>query len=297
MSEVRFNREGTLSVIIAATLWGSTGVSAQYLLSTTHSTPWTVTMLRMGLAGCLLLICGAFRKNGRLLTIFTSPRDALSLLFFTLAGAIAVQLTFLATVAASDTATATVLQFTSPAIVIMVSCLLTRRMPGWRIILALCLAIAGAFLLVTHGNPTSLRISRTALTWGLISALAAAFYVTWPVPLIRRYGAIPVVGWSLFIGGMLLFILSPDVRVIHHWGLSAILSASYLIVVGTAVTFCLYLSGARKIGSARASAICCIEPLVSAVLSVLLLHIAFGPADWAGTLMVLLAVAIMTGPE
>ncbi|HAK4778354.1 TPA: DMT family transporter [Salmonella enterica] len=120
-----------------------------------------------------------------------------------------------------------------------------------------------------------------------------AFYVTWPVLLIRSYGAIPVVGWSLFIGGMLLFILSPETRGTRAWGLSAILSAGYLIVVGTAVTFCLYLSGARKIGSVRASAICCIEPLVSAVLSVLLLHIAFGPADWTGTLMVLLAVMMI----
>ncbi|EAA4684310.1 EamA family transporter [Salmonella enterica subsp. enterica serovar Panama] len=294
MSEVRLQRDGMISVVIAATLWGSTGVSAQYLLETTHSSPATVTMLRMGLAGSLLLIFGVLRDRRQLLKIFTSLRDVLSLLFFTLAGAMAVQLTFLITVAASDAATATVLQFTSPAIVIVASCLLTRRMPGWRMVLAVCLAIAGAFLLVTHGSLTSLRISRSALTWGLISSVAAAFYVTWPVPLIRRYGAIPVVGWSLFIGGVLLFILLPDTRGTRVWGLLAILSAGYLIVVGTAVTFCLYLSGARKIGSARASAVCCIEPLVSAVLSVLLLHIAFGPADWTGTLMVLLAVAMMT---
>ncbi|HAT1681587.1 TPA: EamA family transporter [Klebsiella oxytoca] len=297
MSEARLHRDGTISVVIAATLWGSTGVSAQYLLETTHSSPVTVTMLRMGLAGSLLLVSGALRERGKLLAVFTSLRDVLSLLFFTVVGATAVQLTFLFTVAASDAATATVLQFTSPAIVMVASCLLTRRMPGWRMILAVCLAIAGAFLLVTHGSFTALRISRTALIWGLISALAAAFYVTWPVSLIRRYGAIPVVGWSLFTGGVLLFILSPDVRVIHPWGLPAILSAGYLIVVGTAVTFCLYLSGARKIGSVRASAVCCIEPLVSAVLSVLLLHIVFGPADWAGTLMVLLAVAMMTGSD
>lgn len=235
-------------------------------------------MLRMGLAGSLLLLYGSLRERRTLLKIFTSLRDVLSLLFFTLAGAMDVQLTFLVTVAASDaaTATATVLQFTSPAIVMVASCLLTRQMPGWRMVMAVCLAISGAFMLVTHGSLTSLRISGPP-TWGLISSVAATFYVTWPVLLIRRYGATPVVGWSLFIGGMLLFIFSPETRVTRDWGLPAIPSAGYLIVVGTAVTFCLYLSGARKIGSARASAICCIEPLVSAVLSVLLLHIALVP--------------------
>ncbi|EHY4895197.1 EamA family transporter [Salmonella enterica] len=294
MSVAQLKQNGIISVIIAATLWGSTGVSAQYLLNTTKSTPLTVAMLRMGLAGILLLIFGAFRERKNLLSVFSSLRDTMSLLFFTIVGAVTVQFTFLVTVAESDAATATVLQFTSPAIVIMASCLITRRIPEWRMILSVCLAIGGAFLLVTHGSFTSLRISTTALIWGVVSALAAAFYVIWPISLIRRYGAIPVVGWSLFIGGVFLFILSPDIQFIPAWDLSAIMSAGYLIVVGTAVTFCLYLSGAQKIGSARASAICCIEPLVSAVLSVLLLHIAFGSADWTGTLMVLLAVALMT---
>lgn len=175
MSEARLQQAGTLSVVIAATLWGSTGVSAQYLLETTHSSPVTVTMLRMSLAGSLLLLYGGLRERRMLLKIFTSLRDVLSLLIFTLAGAMAVQLAFLVTVAASDAATATVLQFTSPVIVMVASCLLTRQMPGWRMVMAVCLAIVGAFLLVTHGSLTSLRISRTALTWRLISSVAARF--------------------------------------------------------------------------------------------------------------------------
>ncbi|MGK0738753.1 DMT family transporter [Yokenella regensburgei] len=293
MTECHCHRKGVYFVVTAAILWGSTGVSAQYLLAITHSTPWTVTMLRMGLAGSLLLIYGMLRERAGLFRVFTSLHDVLSLFLFTLAGTMAVQLTFLITVAASDAATATVLQFTSPAMVTATSCLLTRKRPDGRIILAICLSISGAFLLATHGSMTSLHISTTTLTWGLLSAMSSAFYVIWPVSLIRRYGPVSIVGWSLFIGGILLFTLSPDVRIVHPWPLPALLAAGYLIVVGTAVTFCLYLAGARKIGSARASGICCIQPLVSAVLSVTLLHVSFAAADWAGTLLVLLAVGMM----
>lgn len=46
----------------------------------------------MRLAGSLLLIFGTIRERRKLLTIFTFLRDVLSLLFFTLAGAMAVEL-------------------------------------------------------------------------------------------------------------------------------------------------------------------------------------------------------------
>lgn len=57
---------------------------------------------------------------------------------------------------------------------------------------------------MTHGNPTSLSISPAALFWGIASAFAAAFYTTYPSTLIARYGTLPVVGWSMLIGGLLL---------------------------------------------------------------------------------------------
>lgn len=57
---------------------------------------------------------------------------------------------------------------------------------------------------MTHGNPTSLSISPAALFWGIASAFAAAFYTTYPSTLIARYGTLPVVGWSMLIGGLIL---------------------------------------------------------------------------------------------
>ena len=82
--------------------------------------------------------------------------------------------------------------------------LVRKSRPGILVFCAILTSLVGTFLLVTHGNPTSLSISPAALFWGIASAFAAAFYTTYPSTLIARYGTLPVVGWSMLIGGLIL---------------------------------------------------------------------------------------------
>ncbi|VTM60302.1 inner membrane transporter yicL [Klebsiella pneumoniae] len=132
--------------------------------------------------------------------VLQNRRDALSLLFFSLFGALTVQFTFLMTIEKSNAATATVLQFP----VADDHRRLVRPRPQSAstplVLGAICTSLAGTFLLVTHGNPTTLSISPAALFWGIASAFAAAFYTTYPSTLIARYGTLPIVGWSMLFG-------------------------------------------------------------------------------------------------
>lgn len=57
-------------------------------------------------------------------------------------------------------------------------------------------------------------------------------------------------------------------------------------MIGTSLTFSLYLNGAQKIGGAKAGILSCAEPLSSALLSLLLLGITFTLPDWLGTLLI-----------
>ncbi|MGQ7171946.1 EamA family transporter, partial [Escherichia sp. R-CC3] len=68
---------------------------------------------------------------------------------------------------------------------------------------------------------------------------------------------------------------------------SLILAFFYLVVIGTSLTFSLYLKGAQLIGGPKASILSCAEPLSSALLSLLLLGITFTLPDWLGTLLIL----------
>lgn len=114
------------------------------------------------------------------------------------------QLTFLLTIEKSNAATATVLQFLSPTIIVAWFALARKTRPGIFVLSAIFTSLVGTFLLVTHGDPTSLSISPAALFFGIASAFAAAFYTTYPSTLIARYGTLPIVGWSMLIAGLML---------------------------------------------------------------------------------------------
>ena len=51
-----------------------------------------------------------------------------------------------------------------------------------------------------------------------------------------------------------------------------LLAFFYLVVIGTSLTFSLYLNGAQKIGGAKAGILSCAEPLSSALLSIAVGH-------------------------
>ncbi|MBN0371814.1 EamA family transporter, partial [Pseudomonas aeruginosa] len=124
------------------------------------------------------------------------------------------------------------------------------------------------------------------------SAFAAAFYTTYPSTLIARYGTLPIVGWSMLFGGAMLLPFYGGQGTDFVVNGSLLLAFFYLVVIGTSLTFSLYLNGAQKIGGAKAGILSCAEPLSSALLSLLLLGITFTLPDWLGTLLILASVVV-----
>lgn len=286
-------RQGMVYVLVAAALWGSSGVCAQYLLQKTGFSAQWLTMFRLTFSGVILLVV-SFLNGDKLFAPLRQRRDRLSLLWFTLFGAIMVQLTFLMTIERANAATATILQFLSPTIIVAWFTAAKRQRPSLLVMLAIFTSLVGTFLLVTHGDPTSLSISRAALFWGITSAFASAFYTTYPSRLIARFGTLPIVGWSMLLGGLMLAPFFARESTPQQMDSTTLLAAFYLIIIGTALTFSLYLKGAQIIGGAKAGILSCAEPLCSALLSLLLLGITFGTLDWLGTLLIIASVLLIS---
>ena len=286
-------RKGMLNVLVAAILWGSSGVCAQYIMEHSQMPSPFLTMIRL-LSGGFILLTFSFLHGDGIFRILKERKDILSLLVFSLVGAMTVQLTFLLAIEKSNAATATILQFLSPTIIVAWFAIVRKARPGRFVFVAIATSLIGTFLLVTHGDPTSLSISGAALFWGIASAFAAAFYTTYPSTLIARYGTLPIVGWSMLIAGLMLtpFYAGRGTTFVIDGGL--LLAFFYLVVIGTALTFSLYLKGAQMIGGPKASILSCAEPLSSALLSVVLLGVAFTLPDWLGTLLILSSVILIS---
>ena len=91
---------------------------------------------------------------------------------------------------------------------------------------------------MTHGNPTTLSISPRRCSGDCFS-VCRCFYTTYPSTLIARYGTLPIVGWSMLLGGAMLlpFYAGQGNHFVVTGGL--LLAFFYLVVIGTSLTFSL----------------------------------------------------------
>lgn len=107
------------------------------------------------------------------------------MILFAALGMLACQLTYFLCVQYSNPATATVLQYTSPVMIMLLCLFLDRKLPRIIDIIVLIAVVVGVFLMSTHGNIHSLAISQKALILGITTAITVVFYTVWPVRLVK----------------------------------------------------------------------------------------------------------------
>ena len=285
-------RIGFLCAVLAAALFGIGGTFAQFLFQQRGiNVEWLVTM-RLLCAGAVLLLLSAIRQGRGILAIWRT--DAAAVLLFGLVGMMPVQYTYMAAIDASNTATATVLQFTAPAMIAVWFAARSRRLPQVQTLAAIALAMLGIVFQVTNGRPGALSISPLALFWGLASAVAAAFNSIQPVALLRRHGAASVCGWGMLVGGVALSFVHPPWETQGVWDATSYGFFAFVILFGTLVAFYLYTMALRLVGAQTTCLLACAEPLFAALLAVFWLGLPWGVMDWLGTVCVLAMVALLS---
>lgn len=285
---------GILLVLMAALFWGISGTASQYLFQHLHvSTEW-LTTVRLIFGGVILLLIAYKREGKGIFQIWQQKNDVISIIIFGLIGMIGVQYTYLAAIKYGNAATATVLQSLSPVLVTCFFILLDKRLPNKKEIVALIFALLGTFLLVTHGNIGQLSISKLGLFWGILTAIGAAFYTIQPIQLLKKWGAMIVVGWGMVIGGVAFSFVHTPWNFVGSWNVLANFLLFFIIICGTVLAFYSYLESLKYLTASETSILSTIEPLAAAITSVVFLSVSFGLLDWLGTFCVIMTIVILT---
>ncbi len=274
--------KGMLLTLAGGTLWGFSGTCGQYLMQQKGVTSDWLVPLRLTIAGFLLLLLCFFKQREKVFSVWSTRRDAGAILCFGIFGMSMCQYTYFTAIGASNAGTATVLQYIGPVIIVVYVSLRTLKMPGPREIIAIVLAVLGTFFLATHGNAANMVLSEKALFWGLASAVALAVYTVQPGRLLASYGSLPVTGWGMFIGGMMLMALFCPWQIPVTVDAQVIAGMAAVILLGTIIAFSCYLEGIRLVGPKKGSLYASVEPVSATVFSVLWMHAAFGVWDLMG---------------
>ncbi len=285
---------GMLFAIIGGIFWGLSGVFGQYLfLHNGLNAKWLVSV-RLFTAGLLLLLIVYVRQKNKVFDIVKKKNNWPMLILYSIFGMGLCQFSYYCAVEFSNAGTATVIQYTGPALIILYFCIVYRQKPTLVQVSALIMSMIGVVLLATKGDITSLNISSKALFWGIVSAVALAAYNIMPAKLMYHYGTLSVMGWGMFIAGVLLCLYVKPWHVIGTWDTFGFIALGIVIIVGTILSFSFYMEGVKLAGPETASLLASVEPVTATIATVLFLGFSFTLAELIGIIIILVAVTLLS---
>ena len=283
---------GYLITVLGGVCWAVGGACGQTLFEKNNITSDWLVPIRLLIAGSVMVLC-AQAMGKRPLAVWKERKNYPALLVFGLIGSALCQYSYYTSIQYSNAAFATVLSYTAPVIILLYTAAKEHRLPRSYELLAVVLVALGAFACATQFNLGALHIAPPALFWGLMSAVAFAFYTLTPQKLIREYSLLPIVGWGMLIGGVVLFLARRPWTIAVTVDGPLFLMMSGVIVLGTICSFCFYQTGVGIVGGLAGSILSAVEPVTSVVISVLLLHVFFSGSDLAGFAMILAAIPLV----
>ena len=285
--------KGTLMTLIAGIAWGLSGACGQYLMA--HGfTAIGLTTIRLVFSGAVLLLLAYLADQEKVKAFLTDRSSYIPLLLFAFLGLLMTQLTYLEAIDATNAGTATVLQYLCPIGVLAYSCVKDRVAPTVSEIISMFLAIAGTFLIATHGQLNQLAITPKGLAWGLVSAFAYALYIILPIQLIQKWGSMLVIGVGMTIPGILMLPFSGLLSSSGNYRLDTWMALFGLVVIGTIFAYTAFLKGTSLVGAVKGSLLASFEPVSAVFFAFVIMKEHFFMVDVIGMAMILLAVLLIS---
>ncbi len=277
---VNRSNAGSLFVLAAAVLWGTTGTAQAF--APESAGPLSVGAVRIAAGGIAMLGFAALR--GELRGIGGWPLPAMIAMALAVA---AYQPLFFAGVSLTGVAVGTVTAIGSaPVWAGVIGLLFGGEKPSGRWALATALAVAGCALLLL-GSGDDVSVDPLGVLLCLAAGLGYVIFATIAKGFLRTKPQAAVMGVVFTIGALAL---SPAALFTDFSWLAeprGALAAAELGLLATAAAYLLFAAGLSRIPVATAATLSLAEPLTAGTLGVLLLDERLSPAAIAGIALLL----------
>lgn len=281
-------RGAAASILAAAALWGIIGVWNRRLMAGGLS-PYSIVVVRN--CGGLVLLLAVMALRDR--SVFHVERQHLKYFFGT--GVVSVVLFTVCYFSCQEIcslAVASILLYTAPAIVVVLSAILWREPITKKKLLALGLTLVGCAL-VCGVFSGSLTVTGGGILLGLGAGFFYALYSIFGRYALAHYGPMTVTVWTFVFAGVASLALVRPAELAALAQPSLALTAVGLVVCSTVLPYILYTRGLARVEAGKASILASLEPVVASVAGVVLFGEPMSPLTAAGIVCVLAGVYIL----
>ncbi|KPU45627.1 putative inner membrane transporter YicL [Oxobacter pfennigii] len=287
---LQIKRMSYFYIIIAAILWGTVGILGKKLGESGFDNLQIVFIRAMG--ACVALSLFLLIKDKNLFKI--KPRHfiyfigtgILSFVFFNWCYFIAVNKTSIAAAA--------ILLYTAPTIIMVLSSILFKEKMTQNKILSLVLTFIGCLLVTVFVQGTGQQFTITGILAGLGAGFGYALYSIFGRYALEKYHSLTVTCYT-FIFASIGLVPITDIKemFILFSDINAIIYAILLSMAGTVMPFLLYTKGLSNLETGNASIIATLEPVVAALLGIILYNEPVTVFKIAGISLVIFALYII----
>ena len=281
--------QGSALVLAGASLWGLIGLFNRTLMGAGLSPRSIVLVRNLGGLAVLALVLLVWKRDA----FRVSPRH---LGWFFGTGVVSVVLftwCYFSCQEQCSLGVAAILLYTSPAFVVVLSALLWRERLTRRKLAALALTFGGC-VLVTGVLGGGAQVTLQGFLLGLGSGFFYALYSIFGRYALARYSPYTVTLYTfVFAGAGSLVFLNPEELGAALQAGGTLPAALGLVVMSTALPYLLYTAGLARVESGRAAILAAVEPVVAALVGVLVFREPMSPTLGTGILCILGAVLLL----
>ena len=257
-------RRAYLSILLAAALWGIIGLWNRRLMAGGLSPTGIVTVRNFG---GMALLCAIFALKDR--RVFRVQREHLKYFFGTgIISVVVFTVCYFSCQKLCSLAVASILLYTAPSFVVLLSAVLWKEAITARKVAALLLTLVGCAMVcgIFSGE---LTVSLSGVLLGLGAGFFYALYSIFGRFALALYDSMTVTVWTfLFAGPASLLLIRPADFTAFAAKPSMALTALALVVLSTVLPYLLYTAGLSKVESGKASILASLEPVVASLMGV-----------------------------
>ena len=291
--------------LLAAACWGAGGLTAKWLFTSAsaQTASWPIpplgiavqpTVLAGGRAVSAFVLLAAALAAFRRRDLRIGMRDVPFLAVFGVAGLAMVHFTYFKTISLTNVATAILLEYLAPIVVLIVGVSFMRHRFTWSLPAGVGLSVAGCAMVVGAFGGGGVVVSPAGIAWGLLSAAFFATYSLMGTVAAQRYSPYTTLVWGLAFAALFwMVVLGPRAIFGLFSDPKTAAAVAFMAIVSTIVPFAAFLIALHHIAPTNATVTSTVEPVIAGVGAFWLFGESFSAVQMLGGLLVIAAIVVV----